>query len=91
MDLKENELSFSDYAVIARLHCYHIGKGFLASLGVPFLTLLYASCSRIFFNNFQITIRAPRWTGLWPSDLNKDRRTIYTFCYGRSCSCYNSL
>ena len=41
MDLKENELSFSDYAVIARLHCYHIGKGFLASLGVPFLTLLY--------------------------------------------------
>ena len=41
MDLKENELSYSDYIVVARLHCHHIGEGFLATLGVPFLTLLY--------------------------------------------------
>ena len=46
MDLKENELSFSDYEVVARLHCYHLSKGFLATLGVPFLALLYEAIDK---------------------------------------------
>lgn len=41
MDIKPHKLSASDYREIARLHCDHINQGFLATLGVPFLTLLY--------------------------------------------------
>ena len=41
MDVKPHKLNISDYNVIARLHCDHINQGFLATLGVPFLTLLY--------------------------------------------------
>ena len=38
MDVKLNS---SDYRAIASLHCSYINQGFLATLGVPFLTLLY--------------------------------------------------
>lgn len=41
MDVKPHKLSINDYRVIAKLHCNHINKGFLATLGIPFLTLLY--------------------------------------------------
>lgn len=41
MDVKPHKLKRSDYRAIARLHCDHINQGFLATLGVPFLTLLY--------------------------------------------------
>ena len=34
-------MSTSDYREVARLHCDHINQGFLATLGVPFLSLLY--------------------------------------------------
>ena len=34
-------MNSSDYITVARLHCDHINQGFLATLGVPFLTLLY--------------------------------------------------
>jgi len=41
MDLKTQKLNIGDYRAVANLHCEHINKGFLSSLGVPFLTLLY--------------------------------------------------
>ncbi len=41
MDLKSNQLSASDFEKIASLHCEYINQGFLATLGIPFLTLLY--------------------------------------------------
>ena len=41
MDVKLHKMNSSDYITIARLHCDHINQGFLATLGVPFLTLLY--------------------------------------------------
>ena len=46
MDLKTQKLNISDYRAVARLHCEHINKGFLSSLGVPFLTLLYEVIDR---------------------------------------------
>ena len=41
MDVKPHKLNISDYRSIASLHCDHINQGFLATLGIPFLTLLY--------------------------------------------------
>lgn len=41
MDLKNHKLNISDYRAVAKLHCEHINKGFLATLGDSFLTLLY--------------------------------------------------
>lgn len=46
MDLKPHKLSSNDYGVIAKLHCDHINKGFLASMGIPFLTLLYQAIDK---------------------------------------------
>lgn len=43
MDLGTYKLDAADYGVIARLHCEQINQGFLATLGVPFLELLYES------------------------------------------------
>ena len=41
MDVKTHKLNSSDYRIVASLHCDNINQGFLATLGVPFLTLLY--------------------------------------------------
>ena len=41
MDIKPYKLNVSDYRAVATLHCDYINQGFLATLGVPFLTLLY--------------------------------------------------
>lgn len=41
MDIKPYRLNNSDYRAVAKLHCDYISQGFLATLGVPFLTLLY--------------------------------------------------
>ena len=46
MDVKPHELNSSDYRAIASLHCDHINQGFLATLGVPFLTLLYEAIDK---------------------------------------------
>ena len=46
MDPKPYKLSSSDYRAIASLHCDHINQGFLATLGVPFLTLLYEAIDK---------------------------------------------
>ncbi len=46
MDVKSYKLSVSDYRAVARLHCDHINQGFLATLGVPFLTLLYEAIDK---------------------------------------------
>jgi ribosomal protein S18 acetylase RimI-like enzyme len=46
MDTKPYRLSSSDYRAIASLHCDHINQGFLATLGVPFLTLLYEAIDK---------------------------------------------
>jgi len=46
MDVKPHKLNSSDYRAIASLHCDHINQGFLATLGVPFLTLLYEAIDR---------------------------------------------
>ncbi len=46
MDIKPHKLSASDYREIARLHCDNINQGFLATLGVPFLTLLYEAIDK---------------------------------------------
>ena len=40
MDVKTHKLNGSDYRTVASLQCDHINQGFLATLGVPFLTLL---------------------------------------------------
>ena len=46
MDVKPHKLNISDYREIASLHREHINQGFLASLGVPFLTLLYEAIDK---------------------------------------------
>ena len=46
MDVKPHKLDSSDYRAVARLHCDHINQGFLATLGVPFLTLLYEAIDK---------------------------------------------
>ncbi len=46
MVLKPYELNSCDYRAVASLHCAHIGQGFLATLGVPFLTLLYEAIDK---------------------------------------------
>ena len=46
MDVKPHKLNSSDYRAVASLHCDHINQGFLATLGVPFLTLLYEAIDR---------------------------------------------
>jgi ribosomal protein S18 acetylase RimI-like enzyme len=46
MDVKTYKLSNSDYRAVAELHCDQINKGFLASLGISFLTLLYEAIDK---------------------------------------------
>lgn len=46
MDVKPYKLNSSDYRAIAILHCDYINQGFLATLGVPFLTLLYEAIDK---------------------------------------------
>ena len=46
MDVKPHKLNSSDYRAIASLHCDHINQGFFATLGVPFLTLLYEAIDK---------------------------------------------
>ena len=46
MDLTSHNLSNSDYRRVASLHCEHINQGFLATLGIPFLTLLYEAIDK---------------------------------------------
>ncbi len=41
MDIKSPKLSTIEYREIAKLHSKYLNKGFLATLGIPFLTLLY--------------------------------------------------
>ena len=41
MDIKSEKLDTGDYKEVAKLHCEYINQGFLATLGIPFLTLLY--------------------------------------------------
>ena len=46
MDVKTNEVNSIDYRKVASLHCDNINQGFLATLGVPFLTLLYEAIDK---------------------------------------------
>ena len=46
MDVKTHKLNSSDYRIVASLHCDNINQGFLATLGVPFLTLLYEAIDK---------------------------------------------
>ena len=46
MDIKPHKLTNSDYIAVAELHCCNINQGFLATLGVPFLTLLYEAIDK---------------------------------------------
>ena len=46
MYIKPHKFTRSDYRAVARLHCDNINQGFLATLGVPFLTLLYEAIDR---------------------------------------------
>ena len=46
MDVKPHQLNSSDYRIVAIHHCDNITQGFLASLGVPFLTLLYEAIDK---------------------------------------------
>ena len=46
MDVKPHKLNSSDYRTVASLHCDNINQGFLATLGVPFLTLLYKAIDK---------------------------------------------
>ena len=46
MDVKPHKLVSSDYRAVAKLHCDHINQGFLATLGIPFLTLLYEAIDK---------------------------------------------
>ena len=46
MDVKSQKFNSSDYKAVASLHCDHINQGFLATLGVPFLTLLYEAIDK---------------------------------------------
>tara|TARA_B100000963_G_scaffold340487_1_gene339231 strand:- start:1138 stop:1737 length:600 start_codon:yes stop_codon:yes gene_type:complete len=41
MDIKTKVHNSEDFLAVAKLHCGYINKGFLATLGVPFLALLY--------------------------------------------------
>lgn len=44
--MKSSNFSESDFVNVARLHCDYINQGFLATLGVPFLTLLYKAIDK---------------------------------------------
>ena len=46
MDVKPHKLNSSEYRAVASLHCDHINQGFLATLGVPFLTLFYEAIDK---------------------------------------------
>tara|TARA_B100000989_G_scaffold39741_1_gene25189 strand:- start:2389 stop:2988 length:600 start_codon:yes stop_codon:yes gene_type:complete len=46
MDIKSNNLKTKDYKTIARLHRDHINNGFLGTLGIPFLMLLYEAIDK---------------------------------------------
>ncbi len=46
MDVKPHKLNSCDYKAVATLHCDHINQGFLATLGAPFLTLLYEAIDK---------------------------------------------
>ena len=46
MDARPQPLNVSDYRTVAELHCDYINQGFLATLGVPFLTLLYEAIDK---------------------------------------------
>jgi ribosomal protein S18 acetylase RimI-like enzyme len=46
MDVKTLKLDSNDYRTVASLHCDNINQGFLATLGVPFLTLLYEAIDK---------------------------------------------
>lgn len=46
MDIKSHKLNSSDYRTVAKLHCDYINQGFLATLGVSFLTLLYEAIDK---------------------------------------------
>ena len=46
MDLKQNNLSINDLKEIASLHSNYLNQGFLSSLGVEFLTLLYEAIDK---------------------------------------------
>jgi ribosomal protein S18 acetylase RimI-like enzyme len=46
MDTKLQKMNSSEYRAVARLHRDHINQGFLATLGVPFLTLLYEAIDK---------------------------------------------
>ncbi|MFT6417501.1 MAG: ribosomal protein S18 acetylase RimI-like enzyme [Candidatus Azotimanducaceae bacterium] len=46
MGVSAQKLKSSDYGAVACLHCNHINQGFLATLGVPFLTLLYEAIDK---------------------------------------------
>jgi len=46
MYIKPHKFTRSDYRAVARLHCDNINQGFLATLGVPFLTLLYEAIDK---------------------------------------------
>lgn len=46
MDVKPHKLNRSDYRAVAELHCDYINQGFLTTLGVPFLTLLYEAIDK---------------------------------------------
>ena len=46
MDIKLHKMNTSDYRAVAELHCDYINEGFLATLGVPFLTLLYEAIDK---------------------------------------------
>lgn len=46
MDIKSNKLKTKDYRAIARLHRDHINQSFLATLGIPFLMLLYEAIDK---------------------------------------------
>ena len=46
MDVKHHKLNSSDYRTVASLHCDYINQSFLATLGVPFLSLLYEAIDK---------------------------------------------
>ena len=46
MDVIPHKLNINDYRAIANLHCDYINQGFLATLGVPFLILLYEAIDK---------------------------------------------
>jgi hypothetical protein len=46
MDIKSYKLNFNGYRAIPKTRCNQINKDFLASLGAPFLTLIYESIDK---------------------------------------------